>query len=104
MEAVGEDRCEPREKEEDMSNRRAMQKPIAAIAILSLMAFPSSGAGAKSQHRAKRHGHHSHYAARVPGYRQTEGWYEHIADHLPIGSQMWWEQMVREGRGGNPRR
>ena len=28
--------------------------------------------------------------------------YEHIADKLPIGSTIWWEQMNRERRGGRP--
>ena len=32
-------------------------------------------------------------------YRQME----YLADKLPIGSQVWWDQMDREGRGGRRR-
>jgi hypothetical protein len=41
-------------------------------------------------------------SARVPAHRgQGSDYYEHYADKLPFGSQLWWDQMVREGRGGN---
>jgi hypothetical protein len=33
-------------------------------------------------------------------YRDT--YYEHLADKLPFGSSIWWEQMMRERRGGRP--
>ena len=37
------------------------------------------------------------------GYRYRNGdYYEHDAEKLPFGSQRWWDQMVRENRGGNP--
>ena len=30
------------------------------------------------------------------------GYYERLADKLPFGSSIWWEQMMRERRGGRP--
>ena len=39
--------------------------------------------------------------ARLRG--QGSDYYEHFADKLPFGSPAWWDQMVRESRGGNRR-
>ena len=33
---------------------------------------------------------------------QGSDYYEHIPEKLPYGSSSWWDQMVRENRGGNP--
>ena len=39
---------------------------------------------------------------RVYGSRnQRSDYYEHIPEKLPYGSSSWWDQMVRENRGGN---
>ena len=41
-------------------------------------------------------------AQRVYGYRnQGSDYQEHIPEKLPYGSSSWWDQMVRENRGGN---
>src|SRR5262245_58362953 len=32
---------------------------------------------------------------------QDSDYYEHIPEKLPYGSSSWWDQMVRENRGGN---
>jgi hypothetical protein len=41
--------------------------------------------------------------SRVYGARGQQGsdYYEHIPEKLPYGSSSWWDQMVRENRGGN---
>ena len=37
------------------------------------------------------------------GYqRQTSEYYVRDADKLPFGTSLWWEQMLRENRAGNP--
>ena len=42
-------------------------------------------------------------ATRVYGSRNRRSdYYEHIPEKLPYGSSSWWDQMVRENRGGNP--
>jgi len=48
------------------------------------------------------------HCARVGGTRvygsrnQRSDYHEHIPEKLPYGSSSWWDQMVRENRGGNP--
>ena len=82
-----------------------MKTLVILAAALSFLALDAFDAHAKSHYRrAKRHVGHPSYLTQPPRYQPTEGWYEHIADHLPIGSKIWWEQMDREGRGGFPRR
>jgi hypothetical protein len=40
---------------------------------------------------------------RERGYRrQTSDYYVRDADKLPFGTSIWWEQMLRENRAGNP--
>jgi hypothetical protein len=40
---------------------------------------------------------------RARGYqRQTSDYYVRDADKLPFGTSLWWEQMLRENRAGNP--
>jgi hypothetical protein len=37
------------------------------------------------------------------GYQpQASDYYVHDANKLPFGSSLWWEQMLRENRAGNP--
>ena len=39
---------------------------------------------------------------RVDSYRsQGSDYYEHIPEKLPYGSQLWWDQMLRDNRAGN---
>jgi hypothetical protein len=33
---------------------------------------------------------------------QGSDYYEHIPEKLPYGSQLWWDQMLRDNRAGNP--
>jgi len=77
---------------------------ILSAALLGLALPASELAAGTRPHRSKGYVHHrpSHV---TPAQRyETEGWYEHIADHLPIGSRIWWDQMHRERRlgGGGP--
>jgi hypothetical protein len=45
----------------------------------------------KSRYKKRRY--------RAPHHTQMQYW----ADKLPVGSQAWWQQMDREGRGGRRR-
>jgi hypothetical protein len=73
---------------------------VAMITGLSLMAVPLWEASAKPpQRHGKSYVHHSLlYSAHARTYRQTDGWYERNADKLPIGSRIWWDEMLRENR------
>ena len=57
-------------------------------------------------HNGRRHCG-SDRAARADGARSDRysdyygGYYEHNPEKLPYGSPRWWEEMVRENRGGN---
>jgi hypothetical protein len=48
----------------------------------------------KRHHRVRAYSGEVYYRDRV--VRQPQYW----ADKLPTGSQIWWQQMDREGRGG----
>jgi hypothetical protein len=75
-----------------------MRALVTAAITFSLLAGPGTGLGAEPRKRHVRA--HAPYASPIaprPGYR-TDGWYEHDANRLPIGSEIWWDQMVREGR------
>jgi hypothetical protein len=37
---------------------------------------------------------------RAVGYQNPTAYYEHIADTLPVGSRIWFDQMQQEGRFG----
>jgi hypothetical protein len=51
-----------------------------------------------------RQGHCARYGGpQARGNRNRNGdYYEYDANKLPYGSQRWWDQMLRENRGGNP--
>jgi hypothetical protein len=72
---------------------------LVAMAIgLSLLASMAPDVCAEPQKRHARVPAPSptRYVMR-PGYH-TNGWYEHDANKLPMGSETWWDQMVREDR------
>jgi len=51
-------------------------------------------------HNGRRHCT-SHSPRRAYGPGSYSAYYEHIPEKLPYGSQRWWDEMVRENRGGN---
>jgi hypothetical protein len=77
----------------------SMRALVTGVALL-LMGIPASDLGAKTTNRqAKRYIHAAPYSIQRHRYgNQDPGWYEHIADKLPFGSSIWWEQMSRERR------
>jgi hypothetical protein len=77
-----------------------MRALVTTAAAFLLLAGPVSDVDARPLKRhAKRYVPYAlPYVARGPGYPQTDGWYVHDANKLPIGSANWWDQMVREGR------
>jgi len=82
-----------------------MRGLVTLAAAMSLIAADVCEAGGKPHERhGRRYVHHpSSHITRASRYRRTEGWYDHNADRLPIGSFIWWEEMEAEGRAGNPR-
>jgi hypothetical protein len=82
-----------------------MAAPVTALnAELKASASVSSLADKTASRRCWRQNGKENCAKHIRqrAYRgEPDGYYEHHADKLPFGSQVWWDQMVREGRGGN---
>jgi hypothetical protein len=76
-----------------------MRALVAMAMGLSLLASVVPDVCAEPQKRhARAHASSSTpYVSPRPGYR-TNNWYEHDANKLPIGTETWWDQMVREDR------
>lgn len=81
-----------------------MKAVIAGAIGLSLLAGFAAPADAGT--RAKKHKHYAKPASQYDTYKRAQDrdntYYEHLADKLPFGSSIWWEQMTRERRGGRP--
>jgi hypothetical protein len=54
--------------------------------------------------KSKKHNYRAARHVRVYSERERtrpdDGYYERLADKLPVGSQRWFDQMQREGRFG----
>ena len=80
-----------------------MKAVISGLVGLSLlMGF---AAAADAAPRAKKYRYYVPQGSQ--GYNsgsaeRGNGYYERLADKLPFGSSIWWEQMMRERRGGRP--
>ena len=67
-----------------------MRIVVAALAILSLFA------GLSGEATAKR----SRVPARWPSSNATSDYIVRDSNQLPVGSSIWWDQMLRENRAG----
>jgi hypothetical protein len=74
---------------------KALMRGLIGMALLTGLAGAAEAGPRSKQHRYYQ-GHSSGAAERGNGY------YERLADKLPFGSSIWWEQMMRERRGGRP--
>ena len=75
-------------------------RALVAMAVgLSLLASvaPDVCAEPQKRHARVRAPSSTPYVTPKPGYRGNS-WYEHEANKLPIGTETWWDQMVREDR------
>ena len=78
-----------------------MKAVIAGAMGLLLLAGLAGPADAGT--RAKKHKNYAKPDSQYDRYRRAQdrdSYYEHLADKLPFGSSIWWEQMLRERRGG----
>lgn len=78
-----------------------MKTAIAAAIGLSLVAGLAGPAEAGP--RAKKYKPYAGQDSRASAPKRAQepdGYYEHLADKLPMGTSIWWEQMMRERRGG----
>jgi hypothetical protein len=75
-----------------------MRRLVPLIAA-SLVVVPAATSAKPPKHRAKVAVRHP--SPTVDGglsHPRTQGWYDHDANKLAIGTLNWWDQMVREGR------
>jgi len=80
-----------------------MKAVISGLAGLSLLV--GFAAAADAAPRAKKYRYYAPQGSQGynPGsVERDNGYYERLADKLPFGSSIWWEQMMRERRGGRP--
>ena len=76
---------------------RLLVFPIACLLFIAL--FTSEVSSKPHKPGAKRYiRYKAPYVRPELTYPRSNGWYEHDANKLPIGSTIWWDQMVREGR------
>lgn len=75
-----------------------MKRLLGALVALSFLAGPVSPVAAAEGYTKKKA--HAKKRKAKQRARATSDYYEHDADKLPYGSKIWWEQMDREGRGG----
>jgi hypothetical protein len=75
-----------------------MKRLLCALVALSLVSGPT-GSVVAAEGYAKKKAHKKKRAARK---REPSAgtYYERDANKLPYGTWTWWEQMDREGRGG----
>jgi hypothetical protein len=73
-----------------------MRKIVAALIALSIaaMAAPLATEAKTKKKRAQPYAEKAYSAPRNGSYQ------EFIAEKRPFGSESWWQQMDREGRGG----
>jgi hypothetical protein len=77
-----------------------MRIAIVSVVGLSLLDGLAAAADAGSPLRKQRH--KPLHAYKSPPAPSASDYYERLADKLPFGSSIWWEQMLRERRGGRP--
>jgi hypothetical protein len=74
-----------------------MKKIVAVLIGLSIAALAAAPTAAEAKSKKKRV---QPYAAKAYSVPRNESYQEFIAEKRPFGSEGWWQQMDREGRGG----
>ena len=75
-----------------------MRIVVAALATLALIAGAAGDAGAQG-HAKKRHKQVRQPTSAAPK-PNTSDYVVRDANQLPVGSSIWWDQMLRENRAG----
>jgi hypothetical protein len=74
-----------------------MKKIVAALLALSVAAMTAAPMAAEAKSKKKRV---QPYAGKTYTAPRSNGYQEYLAEKRPYGSESWWQQMDREGRGG----
>jgi hypothetical protein len=76
---------------------RALVVMAVGLSLLASVAPDVCAEPQKKRHARVHAPSSTSYVTPKPGYR-TNSWYEHEANKLPMGTETWWDQMVREDR------
>jgi hypothetical protein len=80
-----------------------MRSVVAVLAALALLVGASGHADAQG-YAKKRHSQAKAHVRQPPASAtqrsNTSDYVVRDANQLPVGSSIWWDQMLREGRGG----
>ena len=80
-----------------------MKKIVATFVALSMAAAVVAPMAAEARTKKKKRTYVQPYAGQSYRAPRNEVYQEFLADKRPTGTQSWWEQMDREGRGGQSR-
>jgi hypothetical protein len=79
-----------------------MKRIVATLVALSVAATVVAPMAAEARSKKKRT-YYQPYATQGYSAPRNEVYQEFLADKRPIGTSNWWQQMDREGRGGQSR-
>jgi hypothetical protein len=78
-----------------------MKKFVATLIALSVAAAVAAPMAAEARTKKKKRTYYQPYATQAAP--RNEVYQEFLADKRPVGTTSWWQQMDREGRGGQSR-
>ena len=74
---------------------KSLLRALVALSLVTGVAGPAAAAEGYTKKKAQTKKHW-----RKPREPEAGTYYERDANKLPYGTRTWWEQMDREGRGG----
>jgi len=80
-----------------------MKKIVATLVALSVAAAVVAPVAAEARAKKKKRTYYQPYATQGYSAPRNEVYQEFLADKRPVGTSSWWQQMDREGRGGQSR-
>ena len=80
-----------------------MKRIVATFVALSVAAAVVAPMAAEARSKKKKRTYYQPYATQGYSAPRNEVYQEFLADKRPIGTSNWWQQMDREGRGGQSR-
>jgi hypothetical protein len=80
-----------------------MKKIVATLVALSVAAAVVAPMAAEARTKKKKRTYYQPYATQGYSAPRNEVYQEFLADKRPVGTASWWQQMDREGRGGQSR-
>ncbi len=80
-----------------------MKRIVTTLVALSVAAAVVAPVAAEARAKKKKRTYYQPYATQGYSAPRNEVYQEFLADKRPVGTSSWWQQMDREGRGGQSR-